>query len=220
MRLSIVSREKTSARIFRKARYLPKQKSQRKKPYAARQKRDLLKAHFRRWFFRYFQQWYRLNRQRFALPLSIFRQQRNWLALNVGDIPGSLMHFSIIYSSKHFQDGALNFFADGEMVDHLCWMETYSKRTPAGYICAECHRYGQNLSVFPSQEALWENHIFEVILAQVNNTIAPADAIELLTNPDDEWAAARFVSAHSAADSKSGTPEQSNDVVRRIPLKP
>jgi len=147
-------------------------------------RRDLLQAKFRRWFFRYFQNWYRENQHRFLMPLYLCRNQDRNLVLGIGDIPCQKMHICIIYSSPSFQDGSLNFYWNGENIDHIWWMDTCPQRSSMGYFCKACHDYGKDLLFFPSREALWEDHIFERMLKGVNEEIAGADRIELRAEED------------------------------------
>lgn len=154
-------------------------------------RRSLLTTNFRRWFFRYFQQWYCDNQHRFAIPLFLYRHRDRGICVSVGDIPGEKMYFGIFFRKKDFQDGSLFFSWGEENIDSMAWMETYPKRIDAGYICELCREFGKDLRVFPTRESLWEDHIFEVILETVNEKIAAAEHIELRF--DDGASFAKFV---------------------------
>ena len=167
-------------------------------------RRDILQAHFRPAFYRYFQAWYRLNRHLFALPLNLCQQRYCGIRLSVGHIPPEIMHFNLLYKDAGFLDGSLDFYWNGMDVDHTVWMDAQPKKTAAGVICTSCHSYGEDLRVFPNKEALWEDHLFKVILRTVNEQIYPAERIEL--RYDNGFSYAKYVQPGDLIKSTEDTP--------------
>lgn len=146
--------------------------------------RNLSRSKFRKCFFRYFQQWYELNRGRFALPLFICWRGQKEIKLGIGDIPSEKIHFSLGYRNHGLQEASLDYYWKGENIDYTVWMEASPKKTIAGVICRQCHEYGKDQRVFFSKRALWIDHFFEKILATVNQKIAVAERIEMLQSKD------------------------------------
>lgn len=167
-------------------------------------RRDILQAHFRPVFYRYFQAWYRLNHHLFALPLYLCQQRHYGIRLSIGDIPPEVMHFNLLYKNAGFLDGSLDFYWNGMSIDHTVWMDAHPKKTTAGIICSSCHSYGEDLRVFPCKEALWEDHLFKTILAAVNEHIYKAECIEL--RYDHGFSYAKYVQPGDLADPMEDTP--------------
>jgi hypothetical protein len=149
------------------------------KNYRFYKKRNISKIKFRRQFFRDFQTWYKNNESRFPLPLYIFNHSRNNLSLTIGVISGFRMKFNVNYDSSSYQHGGLNFYWGDDLIDQVCWIESYPRKINEGYICSECHREGVDLRTFPNRLALWEDHIFEVVLDMVIK-VANSQQIEMI----------------------------------------
>jgi hypothetical protein len=66
---------------------------------------------------------------------------------------------------------------DDDWWDMLTCLESYSKRVPGGYVCADCDPATR--ATFPTREALWVDELFEPLLLWINETLAPAKALYL-----------------------------------------
>lgn len=177
-----------------------------------KQRGGLLNAKFRNQFLRCFQSWYRENQSQFLLPLYLCKRTDKDIFLVVGDIPARTMNFCIGQGNA-YDGGALRFYLNGECIDDICWMEAYTKKTHEGYICSECHSYGEDLRVFPTREALWIDHVFVPLLREVNEKIAPAEHIEF--HEDSGCSYVKFVREGET----TTLDDESTPVVAVIPIR-
>jgi hypothetical protein len=85
---------------------------------------------------------------------------------------------------------------EGDCWDFLMDQDSYPEHGPTGYFCSLCLHYfrethpGEAFTrIFPSQEAVWADDIFEPFLEWVNDDLAKATYLVLFGTPDyGTWA--------------------------------
>jgi hypothetical protein len=165
------------------------------------------KQHFRRSRFqRAFLDWFRKNRKHFKVPIAIAKISTNGIELQ----------FQKIYSDYFFislsQDREIEIYIKWQkkLWDRLMFHTAPSqrwnrsmmscngawhlpKKYHEGYVCMYClHEIG-NVKIFPSQEALWQDHLFDSLLEWVNEKLAPAlwlriSCVGSTDNCEETWA--------------------------------
>lgn len=133
---------------------------------------NLLKLKFRKRVFRIFQSWYSTKQADFGRKLSVIKRNETRLELAVGGIPNHVMSisFSISGGEPRLLDIAAYFYLNGECMDSTGWFDAQPVRVAEGYRCRICELEG-NTKVYPSLEILCEDHLFEPLMAWINETL-------------------------------------------------
>jgi hypothetical protein len=129
---------------------------------------------------RAFVQWFRENRYRFNVSVRLGKISRSGIELNFPNHSKCL--------SAWLSGSGLEVFVDwqGLSWDRLISMDCMPVPVPGGYRCAWCLEF---VSVRPSREALWREHLFEPLMSWVNDQIAPASHLLLFGRAGDAtWA--------------------------------
>jgi len=133
---------------------------------------------------RAFVRWFRENRARFAVPVRLTKITARGIELNFPSHPDCL--------SVWLSRSELDVFVEwkGDCWDMLISLDCAPEPVPGGYRCALCT---ESVTIWPTREALWCDHLFEPFLTWVNERLAPACWLSLYSlhgRPDDTtWAA-------------------------------
>jgi hypothetical protein len=123
--------------------------------------------------------WFIENRTRFAVPIRLTKITAKQVELKFHNYPDCL--------SVSLSRNELNIFVEwqGEQWDTLLSLDAYLSRTPVGYKCTQCvPDDGESITLFPSREALWQDHLFNPFLTWANEKLAPARWLKLSSNRD------------------------------------
>ena len=117
---------------------------------------------------RAFLRWFKENRTRFKIPLRLRKITATAIELDLINYPDCLS----IWLSSHGL-GAWVEWQDNE--DGLICFDSYMHQVHGGYKCDFCvHSEGEAATLFPTLEALWQDHLFEKFLKWVNEKLLPA----------------------------------------------
>lgn len=150
---------------------------------------NLIRKKFRRNVFREFRNWYEENHQRFLMPLKLIKSCDHTVHLSVGTIPETVMTVVLNYNRTRQNSGldcAAYFGQINQCHDSMCWLDAFSMRQGSEFVCIECAHQG-NAVGFPSRKALWIDHIFEPLLAWINDTLAKTREIEFYQYGSCSW---------------------------------
>jgi hypothetical protein len=133
---------------------------------------NLLKLKFRKRVFRSFRAWYSTNHVHFGRKLSVIERTETHLVLAVEGIPSQVMSimFAIGGGKSRLLDVSASFHLNGECLDSAGWFDAAPLRVAGGYRCGFCDDQGST-SAYPSLEVLWENHVFEPLMAWINKDL-------------------------------------------------
>jgi hypothetical protein len=134
------------------------------------------KQHLRRpRIHRAFVKWLKKNSARFAVPLRMTKIK--------GDFRFCFVNYpDWIFVEIFRHDLAVSVEWEGRWFDALIWPCTFPIVTRGGYKY-EFDRTDSNdpSHVFPSLEAMWQKYLFEPFLGWVNDTLAPARGLQILS---------------------------------------
>ena len=143
----------------------------------------------RRRLHRSFLRWLKENRICFAIPLRILSRTDRVLRFSFdkvsNSVRGTLSTWEIIVSVE---------FKECNW-DLIFVAEQSAQRVPGGYLCGLCLPGFQR--VFASRQALWTEHLFEPLLAWVNEELSPAHWLVLEGRPQ-HFTMARLASERRA----------------------
>lgn len=133
---------------------------------------NLLKLKFRKRVFRSFQTWYSTNQGHLGRKLSVAERNETHLVLAVDGIPKKVMTilFAIGSGKSPPLDVSANFYLSGECLDSAGWFDAAPLRVGGGYRCSFCEDQ-RITTVYPSRVALWEEHVFEPLMAWINKEL-------------------------------------------------
>jgi hypothetical protein len=73
----------------------------------------------------------------------------------------------------------------GEWWDMIIDLDAWPRPTRGGYKCKCCwDERGESAEIFPSLEALWQDHLFDPFLKWVNEKLAPARWLQICCTAD------------------------------------
>ena len=111
--------------------------------------------------------WFNENNTRFKIPVRLTKITAKGVELHFQNFPGCL--------SVWLANDELRVYVEwqGEPWDALFDMDLYPSRTPDGYKCDQCvPDEGESVALFPTREALWQDHLFAPFLKWVNEKLA------------------------------------------------
>lgn len=134
---------------------------------------------------RAFVRWFNDNRSRFEVPVRLTKITAKGVELHFINYPDCI---SVWLSSDEL---GVNVKWQGDYWDALFDMDLYPCHTPDGYKCEFCvPDNGESATLFPSREALWQDHLFAPFLKWVNEKLAPARWLQVSCtgNRGSTWA--------------------------------
>jgi hypothetical protein len=129
--------------------------------------------------------WYRVNKNRFLVPLSF--QERsdqflNWHFLGIDRVvTGFLGRHEITVPVEW----------GGECWDLLVSLDVMPTKQGQNHICGFC--LPEHQIPYPDRASLWKDHLFEPFLTWVNNTLAPAKWLRLEGSLDKGYTSASLL---------------------------
>jgi hypothetical protein len=144
---------------------------------------NLLKLKFRKRVFRSFQAWYSKNHPHFGRKLSVIERNETRLVLAVEGIPSQVMSilFAIGGGKSRLLDVSASFQLNGECLDTAGWFDAAPLRVAGSYRCGFCDDQGSS-AAYPSLDALWEDHVFEPLMAWINKELTNIIRIDFCQN--------------------------------------
>jgi hypothetical protein len=123
---------------------------------------------------RAFEHWFKNNNTRFAVPVFVTKISGKGIELRFQNYPDCLSVWLGLFSlSVH-----VNW--QGHWWDMLMDLDASIITTHDGYKCELClFQHGNSAKIFPSKEALWQDHLFEPFLQWVNEDLAPARWLQI-----------------------------------------
>jgi len=113
--------------------------------------------------------WFNENRTRFEVPIRLTKITAKGVELHFHNYPDCL---TVWLSSDAL---SVNVEWQGDWWDRLVDLDAYLYHTHGGYRCRFCVvDNGESAVLFPSREALWQDHLFAPFLKWVNEKFAPA----------------------------------------------
>jgi hypothetical protein len=134
---------------------------------------------------RAFVRWFNQNHTRFEVPIRLTKITAKGVELIFQDYPDCL---SIWLSGDEL---AVHVNWQGHWWDMIIDLDVWIYHTPDGYKCRCCWDHsGESASIFPSREALWQDHLFDPFLKWVNEKLAPARWLQIsgTGNRGSTWA--------------------------------
>lgn len=126
---------------------------------------------------RAFLDWLRANRRRFAVTPRIHARTDRWIRITFDGITPMIAAY---VGRDGIGDGiGVDVERGGEWFDRLADLDVALRRRRDGYFCAMCETAERKC--FPTREALWVDHLFEPFLGWVNERLAPARWLRLVT---------------------------------------
>lgn len=122
---------------------------------------------------RAFLDWLRANRRRFVVAPRIETRTDRWIRITFDGITPIIA----VYVGR---DGVgVDVEHGGEWFDTLTDLDVALRHRRDGYFCAMCDTAEREY--FPTRQALWIDHLFEPFLGWVNDKLAPARWLRLVT---------------------------------------
>ena len=134
---------------------------------------------------RAFDIWYKNNSSSFAVPILFKRNNAQGIELRFDNYPDCL---SVGLSNDEL---AVHVEWQGEWWDMIIDLDVWYRKTRGGYLCECClYEHGETVPVFPSIEAVWQDHLFDPFLKWVNEELAPARCLQISGTVDKgaRWA--------------------------------
>jgi hypothetical protein len=133
---------------------------------------------------RAFHNWYGVNRHAFLLPLDCIEHSKRALIFGFAGVTPMIkvrltrndLSALVLRPEVARQD---------ECLDMLFSFDTSPKRVSGGYICTQCDPGTR--PTLPSREAIWEADLFEPFLVWVNEVLAVATTLEVVSD-GSSWA--------------------------------
>jgi len=129
--------------------------------------------------------WFKENHTRFEVPLSLTKITAKSMELRFHKYPDCL---SVWLSNDELR---VHVEWQGEYWDALISLDAYPFHMPDGYKCELCvPDCGESSVLYPSREALWQDHLFDPFLKWVNEKLAPARWLQISCtgNRGSTWA--------------------------------
>ena len=126
---------------------------------------------------RVFLSWLNKKRDDFMVPLRLTKITANGVELHFINYPDCL-------SVGHSSNG-LGVYVQWRRThwDGLTGYDVYPYQTLEGYKCRQCvSEDGETAALFPTLEALWQDHLFAPFLKWVNEKLAPARWLQISRN--------------------------------------
>ncbi|MDP2805775.1 MAG: hypothetical protein Q8O24_07510 [Gallionellaceae bacterium] len=159
-------------------------------------KKRLLRPRIQRAFVR----WFNENRTRFEVPIRLTRITANGVELRFQNYPDCL---SVRLSSKELN---VHVKWQGQWWDMLISLDAWVFHTPGGYKCNCCWDDSEEpATIFPSREALWQDHLFDPFLKWVNEKLAPARWLQISGAGDGGCTWAQLIRDESELDKPDRT---------------
>lgn len=128
---------------------------------------------------RAFESWFKKNSTRFAVPILLTKITSRGIKLRFHNYPDCL---SVWLSSNEL---AVHVDWQGEWWDMIIDLDVWPYHTRGGYKCKCCLvEPGESAVIFPSREALWQDHLFDPFLEWVNEELAPARWLQISCTVD------------------------------------
>ena len=129
---------------------------------------------------RAFVRWFRENRSRFAVPVRLTKITTAGILLTFPDHPDCLCawlsRFELLVSVNW----------KGVCWDRLIDLDAWPEPVPSGYRCALCMDF---VRIWPTREAIWQDHLFDPFLLWVNEKLAHSSQLLLYGRPGETtWA--------------------------------
>ena len=141
---------------------------------------------------RAFVHWLNENWTRFAVPVRLPKISARGVEVNFLSYPDCLN----VQLSNH--DLAVQVKWQGDSWDRLIDLDVLPCHAPDGYKCRCCYvEHGESVSIFPSREALWKDHLFEPFLKWVNEELALARWLRVSCTGDRETTWAQLIQDES-----------------------
>lgn len=122
--------------------------------------------------------WYRENRLGFAVMLRISKRSDRLIHIAFeGVTPMIVAHIDR-------QGASVDVECDGAWFDRLVDLDVAPQRVQNGYRCSLCEAEAGKREPLPTLEALWIDHLFEPFRCWVNDRLASAHSLQLLTSSD------------------------------------
>ena len=121
-------------------------------------------------------QWFKINRQRFAIQPRIVRRRNKGMTFSFEGIT------PLISASLENEEISVVIEIKGELVNIFFESELNPKRNRNGFFCGCCPR--EPREYYPSREALRAAHVFEYFLQWVNELLASAEWLYLCDYDD------------------------------------
>ncbi len=167
--------------------------------HASRQLRDGLRRNFARdksrkiekpprpRFFRAFVRWLEDVRLQLLLPVRLVRIRRTHMELAICGF-GDCVKAFVCRSGRKGSYASMNVRVqwNGEDVDGLLELDVYTHRTKDGYVCTQCP--SDSAETYPTIEAAWTAHVFEVFLEFVNENLSTAACLAIHFHHGSSWA--------------------------------
>ena len=133
------------------------------------------KQHLRRpRIHRAFVRWLKKNSTRFAVPLRVTKVKGKGMELRFDNYPDCLS----VWLSKDVI--AVHVVWQGKWWDMIIYRKILPAYKRGGFICECCFvEPGESVVIFPTREALWQDHLFEPFLKWVNEELAPARWLQI-----------------------------------------
>lgn len=150
---------------------------------------------------RAFVRWFNENYTCFMVPILISKITAKGVELHFHNYPDCL---SVWLSSDEI---SVHVEWQGEYWDALFDMDLYPCHTPDGYKCEFCvSDNGESATLFPSREALWQDHLFVPFLKWVNEKLAPARWLQVSCTGDRGATWAQLIRNESELSEPDRTP--------------
>jgi len=128
---------------------------------------------------RAFESWFKKNGTRFAVPLRVTKIEGKGMELRFDNYPDCL---SVWLSSNEL---AVHINWQGEWWDMIIDLDVWPCDARGGYKCKDCLvEPGESAVIFPTREALWQDHLFDPFLKWVNEKLAPARWLQISCTND------------------------------------
>ncbi len=128
---------------------------------------------------RAFESWFKKNSTRFAVPLRVTKIKASGIELRFDNYPDCLS----VWLSK--DEIAVHVNWEGEWWDMIIDLDIWPGNKRGGFICECCLvEPGESVVIFPTREALWQDHLFEPFLKWVNEKLAPARWLQICCTKD------------------------------------
>lgn len=148
----------------------------------ARSKSCLARGSFAR-----FVAWLEDVRLQLLLPVRLVRIRRTHMELAICGFGDCVKAFVCRSGRKgSYASMTVRVQWNGEDVDGLLELDVYTHRTKDGYVCTQCP--SDSAETYPTIEAAWTAHVFEVFLEFVNENLSTAACLAIHFRHGSSWA--------------------------------